>query len=114
MPIHHVQNYVEHLKGKPEHVRRRYALAISGGITFVIAFAWITAIGTSGVLALSPQSGQRQIAENEPGPMSSLVGAAAAFRTGISSGSLNVVETEVSSSLDRPEDKTQEATVIPF
>lgn len=117
MPIHHVQNYVEHLKGKPEPVRRMYALAIAGGITLVVALAWITALGTSGVLALSPQGQTRELAQEKStgDAFSSLVGAAAAFRTGLSnSASLNVVDTEVSSTLDKPEDKTAEATVIPF
>ena len=118
MPIHHVKDYVEHLKSKPVHVRQRVAVATSGAITGLIALAWVVSLSASGSLALSPGpsvSANIASATRDSGEeFSNLLGAAGAFRSGLEGGStITVVDTKASSTLDRPGEK-DERTVIPF
>lgn len=120
MPIHHVRDYVEHLKGQPVHVRKRFALGASGAITGVIALAWIVALSSSGSLTLAPSSSATSniaAATRDSGKdLSSLLGAAGAFKdNGFNgSGSITVVDTKASSTLDQPATASDERTVIPF
>ena len=118
MPIHRVRDYVEHLKTQPVQVRKRVAVATSGAVTGVVALAWLVALTSSGSLALSPDpSSTRNLASatRESGEdLSSLLGAAGAFQNGLKgSGSITVVDTKASSTLDQAEAK-DERTVIPF
>ncbi|MFA6404465.1 MAG: hypothetical protein WCW03_00435 [Candidatus Paceibacterota bacterium] len=43
-----IQSYIENLRTKPEHVRRRHAFWYSFGVTFVIFAFWISSWTTLG------------------------------------------------------------------
>ena len=117
----HLRDYLEHLKSKPEDVRRRIALGSSLGITGVVAIGWMVALGASGTLALSvpvateTKNGFAVAAEETKTGFSSLLGAASAFNSGTTgAGSLTIVGERASSTLDTNTDTTEGKTVIPF
>jgi hypothetical protein len=41
------QNYLDNMRAKPEHIRKRYALSISFGVTAVIFMFWLSSFGTT-------------------------------------------------------------------
>lgn len=41
------QNYLENLRAKPEHVRNRFSILVSFGITAVIFMFWLSSFGTT-------------------------------------------------------------------
>ncbi len=115
-------DHIENLRAKPEHVRRRIALGASGGITGIVVVVWAVALATSGSFALTSGT----LASGEPAPniknafsetgssFSNLLGAAGAALGATSTPpSLNIVETNTSSTLDTGAADTN-ATVIPF
>lgn len=111
-----IRDYLEHIKSKPEHVRRRIAVSTAGALTFLVLLGWGATIITSGSLALedtedtgvSVGTAARQFTSD----FSGLAGAAAALEFGGEEGGITVVETKASSTLD--EFQQNEATVIPF
>ncbi len=44
-----MNNFIEHLKGKPEHHRRKYAFGLSAGLTAFIFMIWVSVIVPSDV-----------------------------------------------------------------
>lgn len=117
----HIRDYIEHLKSKPEHIRRRIALGTSAGFTGVVALAWLVALSTSGTLALtSPEEIQnaaemKAVVQETSSSFSDLMGAASAFQSASqNSEELIIVDAESSSTLDAPADTTEGKTVIPF
>lgn len=111
-----VRDYLEHLKGKPEPVRRAIALSTAGGLTLVVLLGWLTAVVSSGVLAFDSESADVSSsfsAASVREDINGIAGAAAALDFSVEGGGLTVVETtKASSTLDRED--TGEATVIPF
>ncbi len=108
-----IRDRIEHLKAKPEHVRRRVALLSAGGVAGLVLVGWAVVLTTSGTLALN----NTQTAEPDFGSVQeinrSLAGAAASFSSVVSGeGTLSAVETKASSTLDQED--PGEATVIPF
>jgi hypothetical protein len=118
-------DHIERLREKPEHVRHQIAMGAAFGITGLVALGWMTAMATSGTLALVPdtvavqgegsgESLSEAIAE-PASALTNLMGAAgAAFGATSTEAALSIIESETrtSSTLDAkaPSDKT----VIPF
>lgn len=113
-----VRDYIEDMKSKPVHERRRFALLASGAITLVVATGWFGALAASGELALKQPENDATaelVRSTEEGSdrFNDLVGAVNAFQSGFESGtSIEVVDTKESSTLDT--ETTGDATVIPF
>jgi hypothetical protein len=62
-----VIDYVERLRAKPEHVRRRIAAGSAVGITGVVAGAWLLALVFSGSLSITPSSSNAPTLATSPG-----------------------------------------------
>ena len=56
MDKNNVIDYVERLRTKPEHVRRRLAVGTAFGITGVVAAGWLFAFVFLGTLSIAPTS----------------------------------------------------------
>ncbi len=115
----HLRDYIEHLKTKPEHVRRRIALGSSAGITALVFVGWLAALGASGTLAFdapaeNPTSDLAAAAASTKSNFSSLLGAASAY-TASPSGTapLTIVDGSASTTLDE-KPAADDRTVIPF
>jgi len=113
------------LKEKPEHVRRRIAVATSAGITALVAIVWVGTMASSGAFALGSQPAGSDASQKTPDSFalsgtnvqsnfSQLMGAVSAA-TGASSSqpSLTIVDGGTSSSFDATTTNPS-ATVIPF
>lgn len=111
-----IRDYIEHLRRKPEHVRRLIALGASGAVTAVIAIGYIVALGSSGALALGNSAPQElppiPNVGGEGGIISELMGAASAFRDISSGGGIITVDGKTTSTL--PSTEEDERTVITF
>ena len=72
------QAYLENLKNKPEHVRRRYAFGWSLGLTAVVFMFWLASFGNLGVKA-GAQSAVASAVSKVSSPGQSLVAGVGAF-----------------------------------
>ena len=61
-----MDNYIENLKQKPEHIRKRFAFLVSSSITIVIFAGWIASYGLQSSPALADKD------SNVDAPVSSL------------------------------------------
>lgn len=107
-----MRDFIEHLRAKPEHVRKQIAFATSAGVTGVVAFMWVIAFVSSGALMRSSEPETPAVTsalKEQKG--ASLLGAIGALTTK-EDGSIVVVGTSASSTVE--EKKTEERTVIPF
>ena len=113
------------LKEKPEHIRRRIAVATSAGVTALVAIVWVTTMASSGAFALGsgPASGDAAktpdsfalSGTNVQSNFSQLMGAVSAVTGATSSQpSLTIVDGGSSSSFDDATATNPSATVIPF
>jgi hypothetical protein len=50
--LHHIENHIENMRQKPEHIKRQYALGVSLGITLVIFGVW----ASSKSFSLNPEA----------------------------------------------------------
>lgn len=117
-----MKQYVQNLKAKPEHVRKRIAVGASGAVTAVIALAWFGTLAATGAFSLS----NGVVADAEPASVaftntnvqsnwSQLLGAVGAVTGASSTPELTIVEGETSSTFTRTETApSPSATVIPF
>ncbi|MDB5189413.1 MAG: hypothetical protein JWL82_370 [Parcubacteria group bacterium] len=111
METRRVHEVVHTLRQKPLHVRENIALGVSGGITLLVAIGWMGALVAGGTLRLDSgtlaSSGAgapdvTQVVASSKSSFSDLLGAAgAAFGGATSSPSIEIVDTEVHSSLDQ-------------
>jgi hypothetical protein len=109
-----MRDYIEHLKRKPEHVRRQVALGVSGGVASLVFVGWAAMLVSSGALALNNTPADTSFAKDAKETQAGLAGAAAALSSVLSDGgTVTAVEADVSSTMDDSQD-TGEATVIPF
>ena len=92
-----VFEHLEHVKGKPHHVRKRVAFGAAASLTALVALVWFVGTLSAGVLAIQGSS-FAQSAEQESVAVTgsdsgnqnqngNLAGAAAALPAGQSSGS---------------------------
>lgn len=49
-----MQERLQHIKDKPQHVRENIALGISGGITLLVFIGWAGSLASSHTFAISP------------------------------------------------------------
>lgn len=95
-----MQERIQDLRAKPEHVRQNIALAVSGGFTLLVIVGWIGALAHDNTFALNRPSDNtgvlaepsKQIAETQTN-FSQLVGAAgAAFGATTSPSAVTIVD----------------------
>lgn len=115
-----MQDFIERLRAKPEHVRKQIAIGTSGALTGVVALGWIVSMAAGGTLALKSSTPTdtnapdfAALAEETQSEFNSLMGAAGAF-TATSSEPALTVESNSRSTLDRNEQVDDTRTVIPF
>jgi hypothetical protein len=126
-----VIDYVERLRAKPEHIRRRIAVGTTVGVTGVVAAGWLTALVLSGSLALAPVGASSSTLASAPGTtqvvnaatqtqssFTQLLGAVGLANASSAPASLNVVDASTTTpSTDGSEDDSPTGgnqTVIPF
>lgn len=68
--LHHLENHLEHMRQKPDHIKKQYALFLSGGITLVILGFWLA----SNNLSLNPEAAAMA---KKASPVSTLTASAA-------------------------------------
>lgn len=114
-----MRDFIESLRAKPEHVRRRVAVGASAGVTGVVAAGWIAALIAGGTLSLEPATPTdisnadfSTFAQETRSTFSNLIGGAAGAGGASGASSITVIDGETSSTLDREE--ASDATVIPF
>lgn len=79
-------DYIENLKGKPEHIRRRFAFLVSFSFTFLVFAGWIASYGfvPSKVAVKSPSNINKEKITAEA-PVSTLTATAMGAWTDIKS-----------------------------
>jgi hypothetical protein len=103
--VHHV---VHTLRQKPQHVRENIAIGASLGITLLVAVSWLGVNAARGTFALAPSTfapgviaSDEAIASTKDN-VSDLLGAAgSAFAPPSSGPSIEIVDTQVHSTLDQ-------------
>jgi hypothetical protein len=123
-----MKDYINTLRQKPEHVRKRIALGSSLGATALVGVIWLTTLTTTGAFALSPQpaisGGEPTGAQTDAYALSGtsvqsnfseLMGAVGAL-TGATTTKTNltVVDGETQSTFNREANPNPTATVLPF
>ncbi len=107
-----MNDFVERLRAKPEHVRKSLALLGAGGFTAVIALFWAVSFTSSASFALSTSNESKPSVETAfKEDSASLLSAVGTLLKG-DVGQITVVETRASSTVDAPKGDTR--TVIPF
>ena len=111
-----VFEHIEHVKGKPHHIRRQVAFGASAVVTVVVALVWLTSNLASGSFAIrgsdfSMSNGQDLIVATSSDAVSQgLAGAgAAAILDNNSPAHIEIVDTSASSPKKQPEQ-----TILPF
>ena len=112
-----MMDFIERLRARHEHVRRRVAVAAGGAAGGIALVGWLTIVATYGLLPESASyasddlSNIRSALENAGENAPNLAGVAGAVSAGTADG-LTVIETKTSSTLSG--EGTDERTVIPF
>ena len=118
-----VFDHIEHIKGKPHHIRKRVAFTAAAGVTALIALVWLVGSVTSGAFAIQgstfADSTQQQPvvtttatgADTGTGDTSGLAGAAAALPSVSTNAPASIEIVDVASAT--PPAQTQQ-TIIPF
>ncbi len=108
-----MNDLIERMRAKPEHVRKGVALSASAGFTALIALLWGVSLASSGALAIAPsasaEDGIKATFAESGG--TSLLSAVSAL-TKPQEGQVTVVETRASSTAAAP--RPEQRTVIPF
>jgi small neutral amino acid transporter SnatA (MarC family) len=112
-----VSQHIEHIKGKPHHVRKRVAFTVAGSATVLIALVWLVGSVSLGAFAITGSSfadsaGQSSVVTTGSADTSTpgLAGAAAASASDNSPAHIEIVDTTPST----PQEKKAEQTLIPF
>lgn len=109
--------HVEHVRGKPEHIRKQVAFAVAAAATAVVALVWFLSTVTAGVFAIQGSSfaestsGNTNVAAVGPSD-SSLLGAASAALGFPQAEPAHIVIVDASTST--PKAEKHDPTVIPF
>lgn len=118
-------DFIERLRAKPEHVRRRIAFGTAAGLTGVVTIGWMAALVAGNAFILTPNQDAptladslKPLSENANETQSNifgLLGAAGAATDTKAPASLTIIETDTSSTLDVAQTPTSDnRTVIPF
>ena len=109
-----VFEHIEHVRGKPHHVRERVAFGAAGGVTALIALVWLAASHGSGAFALAGSSFGEQapvVTTSAANTVDNLAGAAAALQ---SSGADVPAHIEIVDAASSTSKKKFEQTTLPF
>ena len=117
-------DFIERLRAKPEHVRRRIAIGASGSITALAALIWVTAFTSSNAFALNTPAApadmvasgkeiQGSFGEASNG-FSNLLGAVGGSASPSNEPVLIIVEEKSTSTFEQRQAPVEERTVIPF
>ncbi|MBU2103607.1 hypothetical protein KKD81_00035 [Patescibacteria group bacterium] len=116
-----LQEHLDTLRAKPHHVRHSIALFSSVGITALVALGWVTALATSGTLALSDSPVKEETLQvketfaQSKSAFSELMGAVGAVSNGTSGEpAITVVDTRTTTTFDTKIENNTSKTVIPF
>ncbi|MDO8566896.1 MAG: hypothetical protein Q7R58_01950 [bacterium] len=109
---------IEHVKGKPHHVRKQVAFGAAAVCTTAIALVWLAGSISTGVFALKDTSFAQSTGEEARAPVSgdstnnqlAGVGAASALERTNAPARIEIVDSASSA----PSKKKAEQTVIPF
>lgn len=109
-------DHIEHVKGKPHHVRKRVAFGAAAGGTALIALAWFAQSISSSAFALKDTSFADSV-QQESAAMpaagrgsQNVAGAAAALQDASAPAYIEIIDTASSTK----KAKTVERTTIPF
>ena len=108
--------HIEHVKGKPHHIRKRVAFALAAGGTGVVAVVWLVGSVSLGTFALpntsfADSTGQSPVLSSDgAGGNSNLAGAAAALSNENTPARIEIIDAASPTSGQ----KKAEQTVIPF
>lgn len=111
-----VFEHIEHIKGKPHHIRKRIAFTTAAAGTGIIALVWLVGSISLGVFALKDNSfadttGQSPaVTTDNTADASNLAGAASALESASAPAHIEIVNTTPSISGQ----KKAEQTTIPF
>lgn len=111
--------HIEAVRAKPQHVRRRVALSISGGLTGVIALVWFVGSFESGAFSIpasaygagADSSSVTVVQPNTSSAATGMAGAAAALPSTSTDAPAHI---EIVSAPAATTSDSQEQTVIPF
>lgn len=111
--------HIESIRAKPQHVRRRVALGISGGLTGVIALVWFVGSVEAGAFTIpasafgaAPESASVTVVQPNLNPATTgMAGAAAALPSESAQEGAHI---EIVSAPAATTSDTKEQTVIPF
>ena len=116
-------DFIERLRQKPEHIRRKIATGTAITLTGLVALGWVGALVAGNAFILQPTSDGPTLAQSgselsgavkeAPFKFSDLMGAVGASGSSEDQSSLIIVESESSSTINEPK-PVEERTVIPF
>ena len=117
-------DFIERLRQKPEHVRKRIAAGTAITLTGIVTLGWVGALAAGNAFILKPTPSETTLTQSGSElsgtfseartSFSSLMGAAGTAQGGKESASLIIVDSESSSTLDTKAKAPDERTVIPF
>src|SRR3989344_550602 len=95
--------HIEHIKGKPHHIRKGIAFGIAATTTAIIAIAWLTLNLSSGNFAIQGSSFEDSVGQgaidvpNSVGAVKAVAGAAAAVSSDNSGPArIEIIDTNIS------------------
>jgi len=105
--------HIEHVKGKPHHIRKRVAFGITVGVTTLIAFVWLAGSLATGAFAIGESSRGEQPAVTTSGTATTngLAGAVAALPDVTTDAPVRIEIIDAASSAPV---KKAEQTILPF
>lgn len=124
-----VIDHIDRLREKPEHIRHRIALGVSGGVTALVVVVWAMVLVSSGTLSLKAtevaamdqgtgdvsDERMKQAFSETKSSFSSLMGAAGAAMGATSTeAALSIVSERTSTTMDAKVDNATDKTVISF
>jgi hypothetical protein len=112
-----VFEHIEHIKGKPHHVRRRVAFATAAGVSALIGFVWLVGSFATGSFAIQGSDFAMSTGRPAADVVSSseqvgtgLAGAASAIQSANEPAHIEIVDTTTST----PKKNQSEQTILPF
>lgn len=117
-----IHEVVHTLREKPVHVRENIAFGVAGGVTFIVAVLWFVANSASGTFSLKTPSipdasaAGQAVAQGKDGFDQLLGAAGSALGASSSPAQVEVVDTEVRSTLDNGagDQNATDQTIIHF
>ncbi len=111
-----VFEHIEHVRGKPHHIRKQIAFSVAGAVTGLIALVWLAGSVGAGVFALKDTSfaqstGGEEVRAVSGDPAGQLAGVTSAVLPSLSEPSrIQIIDATSSAMLE----KETEQTTIPF